>query len=46
MSSDDRRDWLVVGRVIKPHGIHGDLMVEIITDFPERLTDGHDVRSR
>ena len=40
MSSDADRDWLVVGRVIKPHGVQGDLMVEIITDFPERLADG------
>jgi len=34
------RAWLVVGRVVKPHGVHGDLVVEIITDFPERLNDG------
>ena len=40
MSSNHDRDWLVVGRVIKPHGVHGDLVAEIITDFPERLTDG------
>lgn len=40
MRTDDDREWLVVGRVVKPHGIHGDLVVEIITDFPERLTDG------
>jgi 16S rRNA processing protein RimM len=37
---DDDRGWLIVGRVSKPHGVHGDLLVEIITDFPERLTDG------
>ena len=36
----DERGWLIVGRVSKPHGVHGDLLVEIITDFPERLTDG------
>ena len=24
----------------KPHGVHGDVLVDIITDFPERLTDG------
>jgi len=30
----------VVGRVAKPHGVHGDVLVEIITDFPERLGDG------
>ena len=40
MGSDDCRDWLIVGRAGKPHGVHGDVLVEIITDFPERLTDG------
>ena len=40
MDPDASREWLVVGRVIKPHGVHGDLVVEIITDFPERLADG------
>ncbi len=34
------REWLIVGRAGKPHGIHGDILVEIITDFPERLIDG------
>jgi 16S rRNA processing protein RimM len=34
------RDWLIVGRVGKPHGVHGDVLVEIITDFPERLQAG------
>ncbi len=40
---DDRNpggDWLIVGRAGKPHGIHGDLLVEIVTDFPERLQAG------
>jgi 16S rRNA processing protein RimM len=32
---------LIVGAVAKPHGVHGDLLVEIITDFPDRL--GEDV---
>lgn len=40
MTPAGERDWLVVGRVVKPHGVHGDLVVEIMTDFPERLTDG------
>lgn len=34
------REWLIVGAVLKPHGVHGDLLVEIITDFPERLAAG------
>ena len=39
-SGENGRDWLIVGRAGKPHGVHGDLLVEIITDFPERLQDG------
>lgn len=34
------REWLIVGVVGKPHGVHGDVLVEIITDFPERLAAG------
>ena len=34
------RDWLIVGTVGKPHGVHGDVLVDIITDFPERLQAG------
>lgn len=40
MSSERTHEWLVVGRVSKPHGIQGDLTVDIITDFPERLAEG------
>lgn len=32
--------FLAVGRVRKPHGVHGELLVEILTDFPERLVAG------
>ena len=35
--------WLAVGRVRRPHGIHGEATVEIVTDFPERLTPGTEV---
>jgi len=31
--------YLAVGRVLRPHGVHGELKVEILTDFPEHLTD-------
>lgn len=37
---EPEQTWLIVGRAGKPHGIHGDVLVEIITDFPERLVDG------
>lgn len=30
-------DFLVIGRVLGPHGVRGAVKVEIITDFPERF---------
>jgi len=30
--------FLVIGRVVKPHGIRGEVAVEILTDLPERYT--------
>lgn len=30
---------MVVGRIIKPHGIRGDLAMKVITDYPERLPE-------
>jgi 16S rRNA processing protein RimM len=32
--------FLVVGKLRKPHGLHGELRMEVITDFPERLQPG------
>lgn len=32
--------FLVVGKLRKPHGLRGELQMEVITDFPERLTRG------
>jgi 16S rRNA processing protein RimM len=31
--------YLVLARVLRPHGVRGDLNVQILTDFPERLRD-------
>ncbi len=30
--------YLAVGRVLRPHGIRGELRVEILTDYPERVS--------
>jgi 16S rRNA processing protein RimM len=30
---------LAVGRVLRPHGIRGELLLEPLTDFPERLNE-------
>jgi 16S rRNA processing protein RimM len=36
-------EFLAVGRVLRPHGIRGDLLVEPLTEFPERLAPGDTV---
>lgn len=37
-------DRIVIGRVVRPHGIAGELSVELLTDFPERFREGLAVR--
>lgn len=32
--------YLAVGVLRRPHGVHGDLLMEVHTDFPERLRPG------
>ena len=32
--------YLAIGRIIAPHGIHGEVKVEVLTDFPERFKPG------
>lgn len=31
---------IAIGRVIKPHGLKGEVVVEVLTDFPERFSEG------
>ena len=33
-------EFLVVGRLGKPHGIQGEIVMDVFTDFPERLEAG------
>jgi 16S rRNA processing protein RimM len=40
VGSREEQGWLVVGVIRKPHGVHGSLLVDIETDFPERLSEG------
>ena len=35
--SDDSPKWVRVARLIRPHGRRGELVAEILTDFPERF---------
>lgn len=32
--------FLAAGKLHRPHGVHGEILMEIYTDFPERLTPG------
>jgi 16S rRNA processing protein RimM len=36
-------EWLVVGRVIRPHGLHGEVLVEVLSDAPDRFAPGAQV---
>lgn len=37
--SDNSPQYLVLARVMRPHGIRGDLSIKMMTDFPERMND-------
>jgi 16S rRNA processing protein RimM len=37
-------DRVVIGRVVKPHGLKGEVVVEVLTDFPGRFSKGLRVR--
>jgi 16S rRNA processing protein RimM len=36
----DPPERLVVGRIIKPHGTRGEMLVEVLSDFPDRFAPG------
>lgn len=35
--SDPFDGWIIIGRIRAPHGVRGELRVEVLTDFPERF---------
>jgi 16S rRNA processing protein RimM len=36
-------EFLIVGRIQRPHGVGGEIRMEVLTDFPERLRQGQTV---
>lgn len=40
VSSPESPEFLVVGKIRRPHGLHGEVLMEVYTDFPQRLTPG------
>lgn len=39
-TSSEQPPFLVLGRVLRPHGIRGELRMEILTAYPERIVAG------
>jgi 16S rRNA processing protein RimM len=35
--------FLVIGKLRRPHGLHGDMLMEVLTDFSDRLETGAEV---
>lgn len=35
--------WLIVGCMGKAHGVHGSILAQVMTDFPERLQAGTEI---
>jgi 16S rRNA processing protein RimM len=35
--------FLLLGRILRPHGVRGELRVEVLTAYPERILPGMDV---
>lgn len=42
-SPRDLPPTVVVGRIVKPHGLRGEVVVEVLSDVPERLTRGSEL---
>jgi 16S rRNA processing protein RimM len=42
-SSSGQPPFLLLGRVLRPHGIRGELRIEVLTAYPERIVSGSKV---
>ena len=36
-------EFLAVGRVVRPHGVRGEMVLEVLTEFPEHLAEAETV---
>lgn len=39
----DEPVFLIIGKLRRPHGVHGEIIMELMTDFPERIKPGKTV---
>jgi 16S rRNA processing protein RimM len=35
----DQPRFLLLGEILRPHGVHGELKIRVLTDYPERITE-------
>lgn len=35
--------FVVIGKLLRPHGLHGELLMQVLTDYPERIKPGQEV---
>ena len=42
-SNPDEPLYLAVGKLRRPHGINGEILMEVLSDFPERIVHGRHV---
>lgn len=42
--SSDAEDWIVIGKILKPHGLKGEIKIHLLTDYPERFKAGERVK--
>jgi 16S rRNA processing protein RimM len=43
LSGGDAKRWVIVARIVRPRGNKGEVAAELLTDFPQRLTQLHEV---
>ncbi|CAN5834542.1 ribosome maturation factor RimM [soil metagenome] len=40
MASEEESEFLLVGRVVKPHGLRGEVLIRVLSDNPSRFAAG------
>ena len=41
--SEESQDFIIIGRVLKPQGLKGEIKVHLLTDYPERFAAGSQI---
>lgn len=41
--SEESQDYIIIGKILKPQGLKGEIKVHLLTDYPERFAAGNQV---